>query len=152
MHNDDDDDSSYLPAVILGKTSPPKCGETYSDLELFGGELEGDMLIGVHLCLFVGLHIGGSKSSDRFNVAQAMIPRRCTNDSKKPNSYGVTEKKNEWIQRRTTQEIPKVVFVTTKWLLSNYGNGERTSQSHHHWYSHEHENKNDYRAARELFK
>lgn len=62
-----------LPAVIFGTTSPPKWGETYSDLELFGGELEGDMLIGVHLCLFVGLHIGGSKSSDRFNVAQAIF-------------------------------------------------------------------------------
>lgn len=121
--------SFSLPAVIFGTTSPPKWGETYSDLELFGGELEGDMLIGVHLCLLVGRHIGGSKSNDRFSVAQAMAlfdvrttPTTSANTEKPIRLDGETGCRRDGSV--TKLETTRGVFAHgTKWLLYRTAHG-----------------------------
>lgn len=145
-----------LPAVIFGTTSPPKWGETYSDLELFGGELDGDMLIGVHLCLLVGLHIGGSKSSDRFSVAQAMA---LFDVHTTPTTSTNTEKPIRWDGKRAVSAMKKPkttrgVFVHgTKWLLSDRtrdtGNGTtQVSYTHTHSRTHTLTNWNAYGNGR----
>lgn len=64
---------SYLPGVSFGHISEK--GEGLLSFLDVGGELDGETHIGTHLCRFEGLPwlCTGSKSKERFNVAQAIV-------------------------------------------------------------------------------